>query len=152
MAYTCDSKSHGLTALWVQVPPRALQNIKHPLEGCFIFCGCLRGEAKSHMDFLIYAHIPLLRPNRSGMMHASTTFGGMKELHKQKNKSSEPLPESYLLCRECDGTWVDSHHGNCAHCAGATTSRDFHLCLACSLRECLCQHCGDQVQVHISQC
>lgn len=74
----------------------------------------------------------------------------MKQLQKQKQ--SDPLPESYLLCRECDGTWVDSHHGDCAHCTQDTSSRDFHLCLACALHEHRCQHCGQDIQVHITKC
>jgi hypothetical protein len=73
----------------------------------------------------------------------------MKELEKQKRP--EPLPESYLLCPECDGTWVDSRHGHC-HCGEHTTSRDFVLCLACALNHQKCQHCGQQVRVRISRC
>lgn len=78
----------------------------------------------------------------------------MKEGTKQLTKatSTEPLPESYLLCRDCDGTWVDSRHGDCGHCEGDTTSKDFHLCLACALRTHRCQHCGQQVHVHITSC
>ncbi len=78
----------------------------------------------------------------------------MKQLHKhkQERQRSEPLPESYLLCRECDGTWVDSRHGSCTHCSVHTTSQDFHLCLSCALSEKRCQHCGQEMHIHIAKC
>jgi hypothetical protein len=78
----------------------------------------------------------------------------MKQLQKQKQERqrSEPLPESYLLCRECDGTWVDSRNGTCMHCSVHTTSQDFHLCLSCALSEKRCQHCGQEMHVHIANC
>ena len=75
----------------------------------------------------------------------------MKQI-EPKRQSSQPLPESYLLCRECDGTWVDSRDGTCSHCTGHTTSQDFHLCLACALREKRCQHCGDEMVLGITTC
>jgi len=79
--------------------------------------------------------------------------GGMKQFQKQKREEQQPpLPESYLLCRECDGTWVDSRHGACAHCPMHTTSQDFHLCLSCALAERCCQHCGSEIHVHIANC
>ncbi len=73
-------------------------------------------------------------------------------LQKQKQPQQEPIPESYLLCHECDGTWVDSRIGKCAHCSMHTTSQDFHLCLSCALREKRCQHCGQEMHVHITKC
>lgn len=76
----------------------------------------------------------------------------MKQLQKQKRESLPELPESYLLCRECDGTWVDSRHGSCAHCPMHTTSQDFHLCLSCALREKRCQHCGGEINIRITSC
>ncbi len=74
------------------------------------------------------------------------------KLEKEQKLPLPVVPESYLLCSECDGTWVDAHHGRCTHCAEHTTSRDFHLCLACALREKRCQHCGEQMQVRIASC
>lgn len=78
----------------------------------------------------------------------------MKEGQKQfTRKDDAPMvPESYLLCHECDGSWVDANHGRCAHCEEKTTSKDFHLCLSCALREHRCQHCGEQVRLHIASC
>lgn len=81
----------------------------------------------------------------------ASQFGGMKQL-ENKNHEAPQLPESYLLCRECDGTWVDARDGQCSHCTHETTSRDFHLCLACALREHRCQHCGDQMHIRITTC
>ncbi len=75
---------------------------------------------------------------------------GTKQL--QRIETAPGVPESYLLCHDCDGTWVDAHHGNCTHCEEHTTSRDFHLCLACALRERRCQHCGEEIQVRITTC
>jgi hypothetical protein len=76
----------------------------------------------------------------------------MKEGTKQLRKHEEPVPESYLLCTECDGTWVDSKHGRCTDCPLNTTSKDFHLCLGCALREHRCQHCGQRMHIHITSC
>lgn len=79
----------------------------------------------------------------------------MKEGTKQlgeKQCAPEPVPESYLLCRDCDGTWVDSRNGRCAHCPLETQSRDFHLCLVCALRQHKCQHCGQEMQIRITAC
>lgn len=87
-------------------------------------------------------------------MLSCTHHARMKEGHKQfTRKDDAPLvPESYVLCRDCDGSWVDANHGACAHCDGGTTSKDFHLCLSCALREHRCQHCGEQVHLHIASC
>ena len=74
----------------------------------------------------------------------------MKQLNKKER--TEPVPESYLLCRECDGMWVDARDGRCAHCSGQTTSKDFHLCLSCALRERRCQNCSQEIEVHIATC
>lgn len=77
---------------------------------------------------------------------------GMTQLNKEDAKAPGSIPESYLLCRECDGTWVDSRHGECTACAEHTTSRDFRLCLSCALRDRRCQHCAEQVEVRIANC
>jgi hypothetical protein len=74
---------------------------------------------------------------------------GIKQLSKEKGH--DPIPESYLLCPECDGTWVDASNGQC-HCGEHTTSSDFMLCLACALTQHRCQHCGEHVHVKIAQC
>ncbi|MBP6885740.1 MAG: hypothetical protein KBC02_00645 [Candidatus Pacebacteria bacterium] len=79
-------------------------------------------------------------------------LGGMRHLQKQKRSQQPELPESYLLCPECDGTWVDSRHGSCAHCPIGTSSQDFHLCLSCALHEKRCQHCGQEITVKIANC
>jgi hypothetical protein len=77
----------------------------------------------------------------------------MKEGTKQFAKTGpEPIPESYLLCRECDGSWVDARNGSCAHCREHTTSKDFHLCLSCALRERKCQNCSQEIEVNIPTC
>jgi hypothetical protein len=81
-------------------------------------------------------------------MHPSTE--GMKELHKHKR--TQELPESYLLCSECDGTWVEAKHGQCHECPHDTASSDFHLCLTCALDQRRCQHCGQRMHIRITSC
>ena len=76
----------------------------------------------------------------------------MKHIEEKQKRTEGQLPESYLLCRDCDGTWVDGRNGTCAHCPHPTTSKDFHLCLMCALDEKRCQHCGQEISINISSC
>jgi hypothetical protein len=130
MAAARHSKCRGSNPVWVQVPPQA-HKINSLRGNLFLFIHIF----PSCVTFSV-----ILSPYHSG---------GMKQLEKQKQ--SEPLPESYLLCRECDGSWVDSRHGKCT-CGQHTTSRDFELCLSCALTKHQCQHCGEHMQVRISVC
>jgi hypothetical protein len=80
----------------------------------------------------------------------------MKQLDKKPTEKrispQPPVPESYLLCRDCDGSWVASSHGVCRRCTKQSSSSDFRFCLACALHDHRCQHCGSDIELKIYSC